>query len=142
MNGFLIAAAVGNGLAALLHVGCIIFGASWYRFFGAGEQMATWAEEGIIRPTIITSFIVIVLCIFSMYALSAANVIRKLPLLKIGLVGITSLFLIRGIGGLFLIPSVTEQGSSFWLWSSVICLIYGMLHLMGLRQYNARNDVQ
>ncbi|WP_435275409.1 hypothetical protein ACMAZF_19735 [Psychrobium sp. nBUS_13] len=141
MNGFLIAAAVGNGLAALLHVGCIIFGASWYRFFGAGEQMAAWAEQGSMRPTIITSFIVIVLCIFSMYALSAANVIRKLPLLKIGLVGITSLFLIRGVGGLFLISSVTEQGSSFGLWSSVICLFYGMLHLMGLRQYNARNAV-
>lgn len=134
MNGFLIAAAIGNGLATLLHVGCIFFGASWYRFFGAGEQMATWAEQGSSRPTIITSFIVVVLSVFTLYSLSGAQVIRHIPLLKLALVGMTSIFLIRGVGGFYMMTKITEQGVSFWLWSSIICLSLGALHLLGTMQ--------
>ncbi|OIQ47457.1 MAG: hypothetical protein BM565_06430 [Gammaproteobacteria bacterium MedPE] len=134
MNGFLIAAAVGNGLAALLHVGCIIFGARWYRFFGAGEQMATWAEQGLSKPTIITLFITTVLSVFTLYCLSGARVIMTLPLLKVALVGMTSLFLLRGLGGFYMMTKITEQGATFWFWSSMICLALGVLHLIGTLQ--------
>jgi len=134
MNKFLIAAAIGNGLAAILHVGCIYFGASWYRFFGAGEQLALLAEQGSTQPTIITSFIVAVLSVFTLYSLSGAKVIRHIPLLKLALVGMTSLFLVRGIGGFYMMTKNTEQGVNFWLWSSLICLALGMLHGIGTRQ--------
>lgn len=134
MNGFLIAAAVGNGLAALLHVGCIIFGASWYRFFGAGEQMATWAEQGLSKPTFITFFIIAVLSVFTLYCLSGARVIMTLPLLKVALVGMTSLFLLRGLGGFYMMTKITEQGATFWFWSSMICLALGVFHLVGTLQ--------
>ncbi len=30
-------------VAALLHISCIFGGPEWYRFFGAGERMATLA---------------------------------------------------------------------------------------------------
>lgn len=56
---FLIAAAICTALAALAHIGCIIFGADWYRFFGAGEQMAQMAEAGDWYPAVVTSVIVI-----------------------------------------------------------------------------------
>jgi len=32
--------------ASLLHIGCIIGGPDWYRFFGAGEEMAQAAARG------------------------------------------------------------------------------------------------
>ncbi|WP_328590752.1 hypothetical protein [Cognaticolwellia mytili] len=32
-------------LAAIMHLGCIYFGASWYRYLGASEQMAMMAEQ-------------------------------------------------------------------------------------------------
>ncbi len=35
----LITGAICSALAALAHLGCIIFGAQWYRYFGAGEEM-------------------------------------------------------------------------------------------------------
>ena len=41
-------------LAAVLHVGVVIGGANWYRFFGAGESMAQMAEQGLLKPTVIT----------------------------------------------------------------------------------------
>ncbi len=45
----------------------------------------------------------LVLVIFGLYALSGAGSIRRLPLLRLGLIGISSLFLLRG---LFLILDV------------------------------------
>lgn len=134
MNSFLIAASVGNAFAALLHIGCIYFGAAWYRFFGAGEAMAMLAEQGNIRPTVITTFIVIVLSVFTLYSLSGAQVIGRIFLLKTALVGITSVFLIRGVGGFFMMNQITEQGATFWFWSSIICLLLGFFHLIGTLQ--------
>ncbi|KKK66980.1 hypothetical protein LCGC14_2958640, partial [marine sediment metagenome] len=48
MNICLIVAGTLSAIAAILHLGCIYFGAPWYRFFGAGEQMAQLAEQGSI----------------------------------------------------------------------------------------------
>ena len=39
----------------------------------------------------------VVLVIFGLYALSGAGSIRRLPLLRLGLIGISSLFLLRGL---------------------------------------------
>jgi len=36
-NYLLTAGGAMSAVAAALHLGCILFGASWYRFFGAGE---------------------------------------------------------------------------------------------------------
>lgn len=134
MNISLIIAAVLSAIAALLHVGCIVFGASWYRFFGAGEAMALLAEQGSVMPTILTSLIAVVLFVWSAYALSAAGIIRKLPLMRGALIIITSIYLVRGIGGLFLISSPGENTPEFMFWSSAICIVYGLFYLVGLRQ--------
>ncbi len=66
MNYYLIVTGCLIATAALIHVGCLIFGAPWYRSFGTGEQMAVIAEQGLIKPSIITSCIVLLLfCLFS-----------------------------------------------------------------------------
>ncbi|MFT4809935.1 MAG: hypothetical protein ACI9UD_003013 [Glaciecola sp.] len=134
MNVFLIVAGTLSAVAAILHLGCIYFGASWYRFFGAGEQMALLSEQGSIQPTLITSVIVLVLSIWSMYAFSAAGVIFKLPLIRLALVLITLIYLARGIAGFFLINSPMGRSPEFWVWSSAICLSFGIVHLIGLKQ--------
>ncbi len=133
-NKFLIAAAIFTALAALAHIGCIIFGADWYRFFGAGEQMAQMAEAGDWYPAVVTSVIVIFLAIWSLYALSAAGVIRRLPLLRLALCLIASLFLIRGISFVMLMPMFPENSLTFWLVSSGICLMIGILYAVGTYQ--------
>lgn len=133
-NKFLIAAAIFTALAALAHIGCIIFGADWYRFFGAGEQMAQMAEAGDWYPAVVTSVIVIFLAIWSLYALSAAGVIRRLPLLRLALCLIASLFLIRGISFVMLMPMFPENSLTFWLVSSGICLMIAILYAVGTYQ--------
>lgn len=134
MNIWLINGAAFSALAALIHVGCIIFGASWYRFFGAGEQMAMWAEQGNIRSTVITSLIVAVLSTWSVYGLSGAGIIGKMPLLRLGLCVITGIYLLRGCGGFLLISNPLGRTPEFWIWSSIICLGIGLIHLLGLKQ--------
>ncbi|WP_340679664.1 hypothetical protein [Paraglaciecola sp.] len=134
MNIVLIVAGTLSAVAAILHLGCIYFGASWYRFFGAGEQMALLSEQGSIQPTLITSGIVLVLSIWSMYAFSAAGLIFKLPLIRLALILITLIYLARGVVGFFLINSPMGRSPEFWVWSSVICLSFGIVHLIGLKQ--------
>lgn len=133
-NKLLIAAAICSGGAALLHLGCIIFGGDWYRFFGAGEQMAQMAEAGHIYPTIVTSVIVTLLAIWSLYALSGAGVILRLPLLRLALCIIAAIYLLRGIAFMPLMPMFPGNSITFWLVSSTTCFVFGLLYSLGIRQ--------
>lgn len=134
-NHFLIAGAALSALTALLHVGCIFFGPSWYRFFGAGERMAQLSAKGSIVPTIITAGIAGVLALWSLYALSGVGLIPRLPLIRVALCAITGIYLLRGLAGLVLAAVAPgDQGVAFWCWSSVICLGLGALYLVGTHQ--------
>jgi len=133
-NYFLLAGASLSALASALHIGCIIFGASWYRFFGAGEKMARLAESGSSYPARVTAIVATVLLIWSAYALSGAGVIPKLPLLRVILCAITLVYLLRGFMFFALMPLFPGNSLAFWLWSGAICAVIGVVHLMGIRQ--------
>lgn len=133
-NKYLILAAICSGVAALLHIGCIIFGASWYRFFGAGEQMAQMAEAGEMYPSIVTGVLVIVLAIWSLYALSGAGVIFRLPLLRLGLCVISAVYFVRGLAFIPMMQLFPDNNLVFWLVSSSICLAFGALYAVGTKQ--------
>jgi hypothetical protein len=129
---WLLAAAALSALAALLHVGCIVFGAAWYRFFGAGERMARLADAGDWRPAVVTSGIVVVLAVWAAYALSGAGAIRALPLLRTALCAITAVYLLRGAVGMVYAATGARAETAFWWWSSAICLMFGLVHLTGV----------
>ena len=80
-----------SAVAALLHGGIIVGGASWYRFFGAGERMARAAAAGRAYPAVVTSFIAAGLALWSGYAASGAGLLVPLPLLKPALMAITGI---------------------------------------------------
>jgi hypothetical protein len=137
-NPFLVAAGTLSALAALLHLGCIAFGAPWYRFLGAGERMAQMDLAGHWYPTVATLVIASVLMIWSLYAFSGAGVIRKLPLTRLALVCITGVYLLRGVAFAPLMPYFPDNSMTFWIVSSAICLGFGIVHLVGLRQVWSR----
>lgn len=139
MNRYLLAAAVGDAVAALLHLGCIVFGASWYRALGAGEGMARLAEAGSWRPTLITLAITGVLLVWMLFALAGAGAMRPLPLTRWALLAIAGVLLVRGLGGFFLLqPYFPGNSLLFWVVSSGVCLLLGGLHAIGLWQVWAR----
>lgn len=133
-NTALLIAACLSAIAALLHVGIVFGGAPWYRFFGAGERMASAAAAGSVYPTLVTLGIATVLALWSAYALSGAGVIQALPWRKLALCAITAIYLVRGLAIVPLLAWAPSQATAFLVWSSLICILYGAIHLLGLRQ--------
>ena len=130
-NPALVLGGVLSGLASLLHIACIIGGPDWYRFFGAGEEIATLAEQGSIVPTLLTLGIATVLAIWAAYAFSGAGLLPRLPLLRTGLAVISAIYLLRGLA---LIPALAINRGDvmpFILWSSLIVLVYGLAYAIG-----------
>jgi putative oxidoreductase len=140
-NRTLIVAGSLSLVAALAHVAVIIGGPDWYRFFGAGEEMASMAEQGALYPALLTALIAAVLATWGLYAFAAAGLIRRLPLMKTALVIITTIYLLRGLAGLLGValagsvdnPYLNElQKEATFIWiSSLICLVFGAAYLFG-----------
>jgi hypothetical protein len=133
-NTLLIVGAALSALAAVLHLGCIFFGASWYRFFGAGERMAQLAAAGSLYPTLVTLVIAAALMTASLYALAGAGVVHGLPLVRPVLCVITAVYLLRGVAGVPLSLIGLGRSVQFWWWSSALCIALGVVHFVGLRQ--------
>lgn len=128
---FLVLAAACSGIAALAHMGCIVFGGDWYRFLGAGEQMALMSEQDHWYPTLVTGGIVLILSIWALYALSGAKVITNLPYLRLGLCTISGIYILRGVAFVGIMPMFPGNSLTFWLVSSGICLLVGSLYAVG-----------
>lgn len=130
-SDWLVLGGVLSALAALLHLAVIAGGPDWYRFFGAGEELAQAAEQGSLRPVAITIAIALILLLWAGFAWSGAGRLRRLPLLRTALVAITVIYLARG---LLLIPvaiNVPYREGAFDYWSSLIVLVYGIVHAIG-----------
>lgn len=130
-----------TGMASLLHVAIIVGGPDWYRFFGAGERMARMAERGSPAPTLVTLGIAAVLAMWMLYALSGAGVIRRLPLLRLGLVLIAAVYLGRGILGIPLVllgddpyAAQLQAKMTFMVVTSAVCIVLGLCYAAGAAQ--------
>lgn len=125
-------------LGGALHLGIIMGGPDWYRFFGAGEGMAQMAEKGMTYPIVGTASIAFILFIWAAYAFSGAGVIRRLPLLRTGLVVISSIFSVRALFGIAVVNYIDHPYANelqarpmFMLGTSLVCLIYGFFYIVG-----------
>ncbi len=118
--------------AAVAHLACIALGAPAYRFMGAGEKMARAAEAGSVRPALLTLLIAGMLFLWAAYALSGAGVIGRLPLTKLALPAICVVYLARAVAFPLLKPAFPENSQTFWLVSSGICLLLGLVHGYGV----------
>lgn len=81
-NPFLVTGALLTGLAALAHFACIFIGVSAFRLLGAGEQLASMAEQGHWYPGLAAFVIGAALSLCSAYSLSAARLLPRLPLVR------------------------------------------------------------
>lgn len=128
---WLILAGTLSMVAAVLHLGVIAGGPDWYRFFGAGEEMAQAAERGSWMPAIVTLGIAALLALWGLFAFSGTGTIRRLPLLRTALVAISAIYLLRG---LVIVPVFLfrPQGiTGIEPWASLIVLAYGAAYALG-----------
>lgn len=134
MNGYGAQALMAGGIltvvAAVAHLACIGLGARAYRFMGAGERLVRAVEAGRAGPTFITLAIAAVLVACAMYAFSGAGVI-ELPFTGVVLPLVSAAFLGRAVGFPLLKPVFPKNSDAFWMWSSALCLVLGMLYALG-----------
>ncbi len=121
-----------SAAAALAHVACVAVGARAYRFMGAGEEMERAAQAGKLQPTIVTLAIAGVLFVWAAYAFSGAGAIGRLPYTKLALTVMCAVYLGRAVAFPLLRPAFPENSQTFWLVSSGICLVIGLVHLYGV----------
>jgi len=133
-NKPLIIGGVASTLAALLHIAIIIGGPDWYRFFGAGEDMAHMAERGSWVPAAVTLFMMLVLFTWGLYAFSGAGLIRRLPLLKTALVIISTIYLFRGLLPITVYIIDPARINQLHISSSLVCLLIGGVYAVGTKQ--------
>jgi hypothetical protein len=121
-------------VVALLHLVIIFVGAPAYRYFGAGEDMATAAESGSAFPAMMTLVLVAVFTIWGLYAFSGAGVIRRLPLLRIALLLIGAIYTLRGVAvfqQIFQIVTSSVQVAPREVVFSLVSLVIGLAYLVG-----------
>lgn len=134
MNRWLLAGGVLSAFFAALHIAIIVGGPDWYLFFGAGQGIADLADQGSWIPPLLTFGIFLVLALWSLYAFSGAGLIRRLPLLRTGLVAIASIYLIRGLA---LVPFwIFRPGEvdGLLIWSSPVSFLAGGAYAAGTRR--------
>jgi hypothetical protein len=134
VNLYLLLGGLLSFLASLAHIGIIFGGAKWYRFFGAGEKFAKAAEQGKAFPGVMTFCIALVLASWGIFAWSGAGLVSRVPLVKAALCVITGVYLLRGLGGFGMLLVESEYTGRFIVVSSLICVFYGLVHLIGLVQ--------
>jgi len=121
-----------SALAAVAHLACIALGAPAYRFMGAGEKMVHAVESGRLPPTLVTLTVAGILFIWAVYALAGAGVIDRLPFAKLALPAICAVYLGRAVAFPLLKPVFPGNSQTFWLVSSGICLVVGLVHVYGV----------
>jgi len=132
-RGFLIGAAIGHFMVAILHFTIPFLGSWAYAFFGS-PYLASLADAGSAMPAIAAYGVGIVFARFGFMGISAAGVTRYRQFYRSILWGVGAVYVFRG---LLFIPQVLllfqgrstiARGPVF----SLIALIVGMLQLLGL----------
>lgn len=121
-------------IAATLHFACIVWGTNGFRFLGAGEPIVSMSEAGHWYPPLIAFAIGTVLTIWALYALSGAGILIPLPYRRLVLLGIAAVYLLRAVAFPLLKSAFPGNSTTFWLVTSAICLVIGLVHLIGLAQ--------
>jgi len=129
---FVIAAVIAV-FTALSHLSCIYLGASCYKAQMAPPEIVESAINGTLLAPVGTAFIASLFLLCAAYALSRAGLIRKLPLLNLGVVTIGVLCLVRGLSTVPLSMVYPEMVSTFSMVAGIVWFLTGVLFLLGHR---------
>ena len=127
----LIFAAFWPFMGALLHFLAIFGGYSWYEFLMAPPFLLESVKAGTWLAPMSGILVSILMIIAGFYALSGANIIFKMPLLKPALIILSILFTVRGMIIFHLMWWKPEVIDAFRIISSGIFLISGIAYTIG-----------
>jgi len=134
----LILVALSATLTAVAHMSCIYLGTECYAAQMAPKAIIDSSIEGTLLAPVGTLFVSALFVLSGLYALSAANLIKPMPLLKPAAYTISVLCLLRGalvIPAFFLNPEVLTMATSL---ASGVWFLCGVLFLFGFRTLSVR----
>ena len=126
----LISAGIIASASAIWHLLCLWGGPSWFAFARAPQQIIDSAQQGTLLAPIGTIIVAGLMFLCTVFAFSAAGLIRKLPLVKPALMTIAMLCTLRG---LIAIPVfITATGLDLWqIIASMVWLYVGIGFIAG-----------
>ena len=131
----LLAGALANFAIAVLHILIIFNGPEWYLWFGAGERMANLAARHSPVPVLLTLGVTIIFIIMGLYGLSGCRMIKKLPLLRTGLITIAAIYTLRGMGVLPMLWWYIKNPQYYpfrFVIFSLVALVIGIFYTIGI----------
>jgi hypothetical protein len=98
--------------SAIWHLLCIIGGPNWFAFARAPQQIIDSSQQGTLLAPIGTVIVASLMFACTVFAFSAAGLMRKVPLLKTALITISILCIARA---LIAIPTfINSAGLDIW----------------------------
>ena len=128
---FLVSAALiamGNAIA---HLSCIFIGPACYAAQMAPPILVESARNGTYLAPIANIFVSAIFIVLGLYALSAAGVGRKLPLLKYVIFTVATLCIVRGILPLQFWLRYPDKVNDVAFYYGVGWFVTGLLYLFG-----------
>lgn len=126
-------------LTAIAHISCVFIGENCYRSQLAPEVIIQSAVNGTLLAPVGTTFISLLFLLCAIYALSAANLIIKLPLLKTAMYSISILCIFRGLATIPLSLTYPEMVSGFSIIAGATWFVSGVLFFLCFRFRQALN---
>jgi hypothetical protein len=135
-SAWLLAAAAASFAVAALHVAMTFVGVSAYEYFGAPANLVAAARRGSAVPALVTLIIALVFAAFGLYGLSGAGRAPQLPALRVLLVGISGIYLLRGLVVFpeFILYFHARALPARMMVFSLIALAIGLIYAIGTAQ--------
>jgi len=125
---------------ALAHMSCIVLGESCFRAQLAPEPIVQSAIEGTWVAPVGTTLVSALFVVVAGYAISAAKLIKPLPLLKLAIFTISGLCALRGVATLPLAHLYTDKVTSFVIVAGLLWFLSGVLLICGYILVNRQSS--
>lgn len=120
-----------NIIIAIAHIFGLLWADQMFKVTGIGNEMAHLSKIHESLPFLLTFIVAIVFFVFGLYAFSAIGKIKKMPFLKLGVFGISAIYLFRGIGELAYNFTQQNKPSILETTYSLIAIGIGLIFLLG-----------
>lgn len=120
-------------IGVAIHLGAIIGGVSWFIFFGAPRSVVQSARDGTWLAPVSSLVIAGLMAICAAYAFSALGKMRRLPLLRTGLVCMAGICLVRALILWPLMITHPELRNTFEIVASIVWGLAGVGFVFGFK---------
>jgi hypothetical protein len=136
----MISVALVSLLVVIAHMSCIWLGPECFYVQRAPLSIIESSKNGTWFAPIGTTFVSSLFLVCSFYALSGGGIIRKLPLLKVGIYTIGSICIARGFLITPVLYSYPHLRSTFEILAAIIWLACGVLIIWGFKTNESKNS--